>query len=256
MKEGFGFPEEKKAPLYIQIQEMLKEMVEGTEYAPGDQIPSERELADKFQASRMTVRRAIESLVDIGLLERRTTSGTYVREPQVIRDLSPDTIKSLSRQIRGKGGVAGSKLLMFEKRSAPKNVSELLHLKPGEGVYFIRRLRLMNNLPFCIEYSYLPITLFPDLTIDKLLGNISLYKLLTGLYDIRAIKSLDKLDLSFATEDEAKLLGLEANAPLIYVRSIIYSHTGTPFEYVKSVNHPFRVSFQIETHVEVHKNKK
>jgi GntR family transcriptional regulator len=240
---------EVKPPLYIQIQETLKEMIEGIEYAPGDQIPSERELADQLRVSRMTVRRAIEHLVEVGLLERRSTSGTYVREPRVIRNISPDTIQSLTRQIQGKGRQAGSKLLMFEKLRAPKKVSEFLNLRLGVKVHCIRRLRLTNSLPFCIETSYLPFARFPDLSREKLAGDASLYHILGSSYEVRASKSIDTLNLSYATDEEAQLLELEVNDPVIFFRSIIFDKQGVPFEYVKSVNHPYRVAFQAITQV-------
>ena len=96
-------------PLYLKLEETLRNMIDGIEYEPGDQIPSERELADKLKASRMTVRRAVELLTAQGFLERRSTSGTFVSEPNVIRSFTPGSVQSLTRQIQGKGGSAGSK---------------------------------------------------------------------------------------------------------------------------------------------------
>lgn len=238
-----------KPPLYVQVEETLKEMIEGTEYAPGDQIPSERELADILRVSRMTVRRAVETLVNAGLLERRSTSGTYVREPRVIRNISPNTIQSLTRQIQGEGGQAGSRLLAFEVLRAPKRVSEYLNLRLGVEAYCIRRLRFTNHLPFCIETSYLPLSRFPDLSQETLRGNASLYQLLEARYDVRASRSVDTLNISFATDEEARYLELESNAPVMFFRSIVYDEEGLPFEYVKSINHPHRVAFQVVTRV-------
>jgi GntR family transcriptional regulator len=238
-----------KPPLYLQVQETLKEMIEGTEYAPGDQIPSERELAEILRVSRMTARRAVESLVEAGLLERRSTSGTYVREPQVIRNISPNTIQSLTRQIQGEGGQPGSKLLVFESLRAPKKVAEYLNERLGVEVYCIRRLRFTNDLPFCIETSYLPVTRFPGLSKQALTGDASLYHMLETRYDVRATRSMDTLNVSFATDEEAQYLELESNAPVIFFRSIIYDEQGLPFEYVKSINHPYRVAFQAVTEV-------
>lgn len=249
MVNGSKIPGNQESPLYIQIQNSLKEMIEGSEYAPGDQIPSERELVDRLRVSRMTVRRAIESLIDEGLLERRSTSGTYVREPQVIRDISPNTIQSLTRQIQGKGGQAGSRLLLFEKQIATKKISKYLNLRLGENVYCIRRLRLTSELPFCIETSYLPVAQFPNLTKDKLSSDASLYQLLAATYLVRASRSLDRLDLSYATAEEAQLLDLRINDPVIFLRSVIFDEQEVPFEYVKSINHPFRVAFQVVTQV-------
>lgn len=89
-------------------------MIEGLVYSPGERIPSERELAEQLGVSRMTVRRAIENLIQRGLLERRSTSGTFVRQPQVYRRVGEDVAMGLTQMLREEGAVAGSKLLGFE----------------------------------------------------------------------------------------------------------------------------------------------
>ena len=84
------------SPLYLQVEATLKEMIEGGDFSPGEQIPSERELSDQLGVSRMTVRRAVENLTHRGLLERRSTSGTYVRPPQVFRRMGKDVAVGLT----------------------------------------------------------------------------------------------------------------------------------------------------------------
>jgi GntR family transcriptional regulator len=241
--------EKNKGPLYIQIQETLKEMIDGADFVSGDQIPSERELADKMQVSRMTARRAVESLIEIGILERRSTSGTFVREPKIVRNISSDSIQSLTRQIQGEGGVPGSKLLSFKVMRGPKKVSEFLNLRVGMEVYCIKRLRLTNNVPFCIETSYLPFALFPDLTREMLSGDNSLYQMLAASKEVKASKSIDTLKLTDATTEEANLLEINVNDPVFLFQSILFDESGNPFEYVKSINHPYRVVFKAMTQV-------
>jgi GntR family transcriptional regulator len=234
-------------PLYLKLEESLRDMIDGSEYEPGDQIPSERELAEKLKASRMTVRRAVELLTAQGLLERRSTSGTFVSEPNVIRSFLSGSVQSLTRQIQTKGGTAGSKLLMFDKISAPAKITYSLNLRSGSKVFVIQRLRLTNNLPFCIETSYLPIVLFKELSEENVSGQESLYEHLKMRYGIIPARSTDKLKITWPTEQEAQLLGLSLKDPVLYFRSIVFNSDGVAFEFVKSINHPIRVAFQSET---------
>lgn len=234
-------------PLYLQIEKSLLEMLKGIEYEPGDQIPSERVLAEKLKVSRMTVRRGVETLTAQGYLERRSTSGTYVREPEVTRTLNPDCVQSLSRQVQGEGGVVGSKLLSFNEIPAPIKITNYLRLRRGSLVYIIKRLRLTSGLPYCIETSYLPKETFKELTEENVLGQNSLYDYLKQRYGIIPARSNDKLKITWPTEYEAELLGLSLKDPVFYFRSVVHNSSGMPFEIVKSINHPQRVAFQSET---------
>jgi GntR family transcriptional regulator len=231
-------------PLYLRIEKILKEMIEGIEYEPGDQIPSERELAEKFNASRMTIRRVVEKLIAQGYLERHSTSGTFVSKPEVTRTLNSTVVQSLSRQVQGEGGAVESKLLSFDEIPAPDKVAKLLRLKWRDIVFFIRRLRLTGASPFCIEYSYLPKEKFKELTQENVQGQNSLYQFLHQRYGIVPSRSTDKLKISVPTETEAIHLGLSLSAPILYLKSVVFDSDGIPFEVVKSINHPHRVVFQ------------
>lgn len=237
-------------PLYLRIEETLREMIEGIEYEPGDQIPSERALAEKLKASRMTVRRVIERLTVQGFLERRSTSGTFVSKPEVTRTFNPAIVQSLTRQVQGEGSEVGSKLLSFNEIPAPHKIADFLHLRSGRLVYFIQRLRLTSGLPFCIEYSYLPKEAFKELTKENVLGQNSLYNFLKQQYGIVPSHSSDKLKIAWPTEQEAEHLGLSLKDPVLYLRSVVFSSSGMPFEIVKSINHPQRVAFQSEANTD------
>jgi GntR family transcriptional regulator len=242
-------------PLYLRIEKIIREMLDGIEYEPGDRIPSERELAEKFSASRMTIRRVIEKLTTQGFLERRSTSGTFVSKPEVTRTFNPAVVQSLTRQLQGESGAVDSKLLSFNKIPAPDKISKLLCLKSADPVFFVERLRLIGGLPFCIEYSYLPEEPFKELTEENVKGHNSLYKYLHLQYDIVPSNSSDKLKISLPTETEAIHLGLSLNDPVLYLKSVVYDSDGNPFEIVKSINHPHRVVFQSKTSINTDKQK-
>lgn len=229
--------------LYPQVEATLREMIEDVEYGPGDKIPPERELAEMLGVSRMTVRRAIENLVKQGMLERHSTTGTFVRQPQVIRHLHQESIEGLSQTLREEGIEPGSQLISFETIRAPRKIAGYLNLRIGQFVVSICRLRLANEQPFCIETAYLPVDLVPDLIADDLIKEISLYKILRERYSIMVASSEGTLKLSHSTPDEARLLILEVGAPVLFRSAVSFDIAGNPIEYSKSVNHPDAVVF-------------
>ncbi len=232
------------APLYLQVQETLQEMIEDVEYGPGDQIPSERELSEMLGVSRMTVRRAIENLIDLGLLERRSTSGTYVREPHVVRHVGTEHPLSLTQLLAQSGAEAGGRLLEYDVVRAPRKVATYLGLRVGEPVVLIRRLRLVNDVPFCIETSYIPRAYVSDLSREDLEQNVSFYNLLRDRYGINLITSDGTVKISRCLQEEADLLELHTGDPVLFMRSVVYDTNGRSVEYLKSVNHPDRVAFR------------
>jgi len=232
-------------PRYLQVQQMLQEMIEGTEYAPGDKVPSERELAERLGVSRMTVRKAMENLVRMGLLERDGTAGTRVSAPQVNRVLNDPQMHSITQMVAATGGQAGGRLLDFHVAPGPAKVSEKLGAPLGSPVVVLRRLRLVNDVPFCLETSYLPRERVPGLAAEDLAGNQSLYGVLHERFGIEAGVGESSINVSCATAFEASALGVPEEHPVLLYRAVVRDRDGVPFEYLKSVNHPRLVVFRI-----------
>lgn len=231
-------------PLYQQIERTLKEMVAGEEFNPGERIPSERDLAVQFGVSRMTVRKAVDNLAALGILERDSTSGTRVRHPNVTRGIGPQTTTSISKLLHDSGAESGSRLLFFEESRATKKMAARLNLEVGESLIVIRRLRLVNNKPFCIETSYLPKLLVPRLAAEDLLESASLYSLLETRFSICVETSDQIISVSYATEEEADLLDIKPSEAVLLQRSLVKDQEERPIEYVTSVNHPALVVFR------------
>ncbi|PYE49976.1 GntR family transcriptional regulator [Deinococcus yavapaiensis KR-236] len=233
------------APRYLQVQQMLREMIERAEYGPGDKVPSERELAEQLGVSRMTVRKAMDNLVRLGLLERDGTAGTRVSAPKVSRVLNDDRLNSITQMVAATGGTAGGRLLDFRVAPASSKVAEKLEVPLGSAAVVLRRLRLVNDVPFCLETSYLPSARVPDLAAEDLLGNQSLYGVLRERFGIEVGVGDSSIAVRPATGDEAGMLGLDEGQAVLLYRSVVRDPSGVPFEYVKSVNHPHLVVFQI-----------
>lgn len=237
-------------PLYLQVQQTLRQMIDDGEFETGEQIPSERELSEMLGVSRMTVRRAVENLVHVGLLERQSTSGTFVRQPSVVRHVGSNYSISITQLLAEDGSQAGSQLLNFEFLRAPRKVAEYLQLQIGDPVVKIQRLRLVNNVPFCIETSHIPAGIVPDLDSFDLQGDVSLYTILRQRYDIDLVRSSGTVKISRCLQDEADLLQLDEGDPVMFMTAVVYDINDNRIEYLKSINHPERVTFRTFRHLE------
>ena len=187
---------------------MLRRLVRDMGMSPGDRIPSERKLAERFEISRMTVRKALERLVEIGSLERRSTAGTFIPELAVTRPLSKRVSTSISEVVGQRGHEAGARLLFFELTQADANIERKLQLDEGALVILIKRLRLSDGVPLCVETSYVPSSLVPGLIAADLIDTPSLYTLLRDRFGLTFEKSDFHISVAPIPEVEASLLEL------------------------------------------------
>lgn len=159
------------------IRAQLRELVAVANV--GDRLPSERDLSQRWGVARMTLRRAVDSLVAEGVVERRHGSGTYVTPQPFVRLLG---LTSFSQDMRDRGLVPSSRLLAFRSLPADSALAAQLRIPSGDSVLNFTRLRLASNDPMAVETVWLPARLVPGLSRDELDG--SLYELLSDRYRI------------------------------------------------------------------------
>ncbi|WP_058235828.1 GntR family transcriptional regulator [Devriesea agamarum] len=144
---------------YVRVQAYLRGLLEAG-LMPGDAIPSERSLCERFEVSRMTVRQAVDAMVNEGLLVRVQGKGTFVAQPRI--DLQP-RIQSFSQEMRSRGMIPSSKVLTATQELASVKVAASLGLEVGAPVYLVRRIRLADGIPVADETTWLPAELLPGL---------------------------------------------------------------------------------------------
>jgi GntR family transcriptional regulator len=236
-------------PVYLWVEKLIKKWIAEGIYSPGEKIPSERDLAQQTHISRVTIRKAIVNLIGQGVLERHSSSGTFVKNrPYFTRQVGIERPLGISERIRRSGSLASSTLLHFSIENPVEKVAARLSIEMNEKVLRIRRLRAVSQQPICIETIYLPSRLVPDLYAEDLVSSdLSLYDVLEKRYAIMASHSSENLRVSYATEEEAELLGIKPMDPVLLMRCITYEKGGQPFEYLVSVNHPDRVIFESQS---------
>ncbi len=222
----------RKQPLYDQLVDLLKEKIEN-ELEPGDLLPSERELAERYGLSRTTVRLALKELESMGLITRKHGKGTFVS------DMSHETANlienySFSEQMRNLGRVPKTKLLEFEVCEANKAVSEHLGLRLGDKVYRIRRLRIADDIPMMVETSYLPVSEFVGLTEDDV-AHKALYDIIEKDYHEKIRVAEEEFYASLARGDDAEFLQITEGAPVLQLVRTTYSDKNIVIEYTCSV---------------------
>jgi GntR family transcriptional regulator len=220
-------------PAYAQLVDQIGEGIASGRLAPGEKLPTERELAAELGVSRMTVRQALKALTDRGFLVRATgrSGGTFVARPKLVRDLA--TFAGLSEQLRRQGIQAGARVLSARRRQATVAVAAALELEPRERVIEIVRVRLADDEPFALERSSFPSSRFPDLLAHELAG--SLYELLAEQYDAAPVRAVERLEPVLAGVFEADALGVEAGAPLMLVERTAYASGDEPVEFAQDV---------------------
>lgn len=230
-------------PLYYQVKENLMEKIRNNYFDIGDLIPSESELQQTYMVSRITIRRAIQELVQDGHLYTQQGKGTYVSKPKASQELN--LISSWAETMMSLGLHPESKITHFTEEPAPVNVCKLLNIPIGEKVYKIERIRYANGEPTCLMTNYLVPAIVPGL-IDKGLVGESLYKTLEKSYNIILNRAEEVVEAKAAKPTEASLLQIKRGAPLLYATRVTYDITDRAVEVVISTTRADRYSYKIK----------
>lgn len=230
---------ESHIPIYIQIEEIIKQRIYLEEYGIGESIPSERELSIQFDVSRMTVRQAITNLVNSGLLYREKGRGTYVANPKLEQPLMGLT--SFTEDMRARGMEPSSKVLRFEKIVPPIDIAGDLLLERDEEVFFVVRIRYANAKPMAIERTYIPVKVYPDLDEKKVMG--SLYALIEARFHQKIGNAIQQMEAAIVAKEDCRYLQIGTAAPVLIIKRISYLSDGIPFELVRSTYRADRYKF-------------
>lgn len=226
--------------------QQLREILEGlvATGAPGDQLPSERVLADRHGVARMTVRGVIDQLVRDGLVHRVHGQGTFVSEPRIAQSSS---LTSFSEDMATRGMVPSSIVLAQEVVPAPAAIALSLELPAGEEIVRIKRIRLGDGDPIALEHTHLPARRFPGLE-EVDLTDRSLYVVLSHEYGCALGTSEQRIAAVALRDADAHLLHTDADTPALRIERVTRDARGAPIELVRSIYRGDRFELHTEQH--------
>lgn len=222
------------------IYNAVRSSIENGLYTYGQPIPSERELSRTYYVSRTTVRKAIDLLVNQGLLCRRQGKGTFVSLPRLNASTS---ITSTSRYLLEHGIAPSSRVFYTGVRSAGYKYSRIFQISEDAPVYQLYRQRLGNGIPYSVEYAFFPLDCIPDA--DSYDFSI------TSLYDAFKAHGIypavdhQTLDLIAVSRPQSTLLDVAEGTCAFMRKSTVYSTLNRPMEYTLSYSTAEKYSFEL-----------
>lgn len=221
------------SPLYQQIKALITQSLQSGEWRPGELIPSEIELANRFKVSQGTVRKAIDELSAENLVVRRQGKGTFVATHHEARAqfrflrLKPDV---------GDAQYPDNKIIEAKRLRAPADIARQLDIKTGDSVYFIKRVQTFGEAPTILEELWLPGAIFKGLSVERVLEYKGpMYALLETEFGIQMIRAVENIRAVVSDESAATLLAVDLNTPLLSVNRVSFTYGDKAVEVRRSL---------------------
>lgn len=230
-------------PLYFQVAQFLEAAILDGRLQPGTRFDNEVQLAEQLGLSRPTMRRAMQYLVDKGVLVRRRGIGTRVVQPKVRRTLG---LSSLFEDLQGSGQRPSTRVLGHTVEPASATVAQALQLPVETPVTKVTRLRSAGDVAIARMTNYLPHTVIPGMgnLTDEALQSQGLYQLIRGL-GIQLHAADQTIGARTATAEEARQLGESRGAALLTMQRIAYDDQGRAVEFGSHIYAASRYSFEL-----------
>ncbi len=217
------------SPLYRQIKTLMLQGLEAGEWRPGEGIPSEAELAQRFNVSQGTVRKAIDEMAAENLLVRKQGKGTFVATHN-----DPHNAFRFLRLAPVDGAVVVPKSVPLEcwRAKAGQEAARTLQIEPGAPIVIVRRLLTYANKPVVVDEIYLPGENFPGLSLEVLQDyKGSLYSLFENRFGVRMIRADERIRAVAADRGSAEVLQVAEGSPLLLVERVAYTYGDKPVEW-------------------------
>ncbi|MBA2596615.1 MAG: GntR family transcriptional regulator [Chloroflexota bacterium] len=235
-------------PLYYQLAAAIRERIRAGALTSGDQLPAERELAERAGISRMTARQALADLARGGDVVARHGVGTFVAEPKLTHDALH--LLGFTEEMGRAGGVVHSRVLEQAIIIPPAAIATALDLQDGEETVRIVRLRSAAEIPLLLEMSLVPRARCPGLEHEDL-ERQSLYAVLELRYGYRPRAARQTIEATVASVFESELLEIAEGTPLLVLEGITTTDRGVPIEWFQAIYRADRVKIVVESQPEL-----
>jgi|SRR5690625_386789 len=229
-------------PLYKQIINYIREKIDQSEWEAGEKIPTESELVEQFNVSRITVVKALERLVDEGYLRREQGKGTFVKNPSLSGE--PSELLSFSESIKRDGKTPGTIILEKNKMVPSARIKQLLQLNSNENIWNFKRLMLADNEPIGVQISYFSVKTLPQFD-QFVVDNVSLYETLRNEYNIHIDNAVETYSAVQLDEEERKLLAVKRGVVGFAVERLSFT-ADKPIEFVRSIMRSDKTNFTVK----------
>jgi GntR family transcriptional regulator len=218
-------------PKYFQLANILREKIENGEFPAQDAIPSERQLEEQYNLSRPTIRQAIDLLERQGYIYRVHGRGTFVSPPKLQKGMLELT--SFSEDMRNRGLTPGGRILEFGYLKPSAKIAKQLGLNDKDAkVLRIKRLRTGNGEPIGLQDSYLALDSGQVITREEIEQKGSIYAILQQKFGIYPTEADETLEVTLATPEEAELMQIPVNSPLLLNERTLWSQDRKAIEFV------------------------
>lgn len=220
-----------KVPLYLQLMEALIKKIERQDYQENEKLPSERELCEIYNLSRITVRQALQELEHEGYIYKQHGIGTFVASKLYNQKLAQ--LYTFTREMEKLGKEPSTQVLSFEVIAIDERLAVKMGLKPLDEVYKVIRLRLADGNPLMYETSYIPTKVFPNLSKAQM-EERPMYDIFYEDYQIDLTRATERFSAALIRKEEVDYLGTKINQPAMLIKRYAY-HNDMLIEYTNSV---------------------
>lgn len=217
-------------PLYFQVEQDLASLIAAGTLSPGSRLPSEEELIQKYGVSRTTIRKAVQDLERLELVEIRRGKGTFVREAKLTQELT--ALTGFVEDMAALGLQPSARLLGKGPVPATEEVAGQLRLPVGAEVMQIRRVRMAEDVAISLDETYLPLGLGRQV-VENDLEVYPIFSLLEEKYDTPLLEADYRIEAVSADPTVAEALGIEEKAPVLLIERVSYSLDQAPVDYEK-----------------------
>ncbi|CAN5812959.1 GntR family transcriptional regulator [soil metagenome] len=230
-------------PLHEQISTWLRGEIEAGSLAPDSQLPSEHELCQRFDVSRVTVRRALQTLEADGLIYRRQGLGSFVCDRRMAQGLV--RLTDFAQDLARAGMEATSRVLRREQEPCPPPVAERLGIEAGSSVLRLDRLRLGDGEPLALDRTWLA-PFHAQLLEGHDLGRETIYAVLEREYGIPILSGRYRITASSAEEEVAAALGVAEGEPLLVIERTSRTVKERPVYFQRRFYRSDRMAYELE----------
>ena len=216
-------------PLYEKVKQKITESLVQGEWSPGEVIPSETELANFYEVSQGTVRKAIDELSAESILIRRQGKGTFVATH------NEDNIQLRFLRLTSNFGLKeklDNQLVSFSKEKATNKLAKILNINPASTIISLKRVLTFNEMPLILDVIKIPAQSFRGLTAEMVVEKKgSMYRMYETDFGVRMLRADEKIRAIKANFESASLLNVKENSPLLSVERISYTYENKPLEW-------------------------